>query len=169
MATIVDTVEKLLGRLSSLRTNPHQNLSSESCHEQDSVHHPEVVLGRPRSLFRRKEEQDAVFLLLWHNYKFYINLGESHRAMQLFTSILDTGVSSSFIHIDFIPPQVCKKVKTLTQDLKVREDRGKRLQITGTIRLAISVGWKRTFVNFHVAEKSATSVIFACEFCDPHV
>lgn len=153
MAEVVDTVKKVLRRPTSLSTNPHQSTSSESCHGQDSVNHREGVLCRPWRRVHRKEEPDAVFLLVRPNYKVYINLAESHRSMQRFTSILDNKASPSFIHIDVLPPQLCKKVKPLTHHLKVRDVRGKLLQIFGTIRLVVSLGCKRTLVKFHVAEK----------------
>lgn len=67
------------------------------------------------------------------------------------------------------PPQLRKKIKPLINDHKIRQARCKRLKIFGTIRLALSLESKRTFVNFRVAEILATSVILGCDFSDHHM
>lgn len=73
--------------------------------------------------------------------------------MEHFTSLLDTVASPSFIHIEVIPPKLHKNVKYLTQDLKISDACGKSLEIAGTFSVALYLGSKRTFVNFHVGEK----------------
>lgn len=57
--------------------------------------------------------------------------------------------------MDFLPPEIRKKINNLAHDLKLRKSHGSRLQISGTIRLAVSLGCKCTFVNLQVAEHLA--------------
>lgn len=89
--------------------------------------------------------------------------------MQRFTLIPDTESSPSFVQIDVLLPQLRKNANTLTHDLNDCEHRVKRLQIARTIQLVVSLGSKRTFVGFHVAEKFTASVILTYDICDHHV
>lgn len=92
-----------------------------------------------------------------------INLGDSHLFIQRSTSILDTGPSSSFIHIYVRQLQLRKKVKQSTYNLKGGDVCWGRLQIVVTNRRAVLLASERRLANFHVAEKIATSINLQCD------
>lgn len=117
-------------------------------------------------LIAGRKNHTLYFFLEISNYNACINLGDSHRAIQRLTSIIDNWAPSSFIQIDGVPLKLKKKANSLTNDIKVREACVRSPQIAGTILLAVSLGSKHPVFNFHVAEKFETSLILECDFCD---
>ena len=67
------------------------------------------------------------------NYKIRAYIGTSTRALVQYITVLDTGAGSSFVKKEALSPEVLKTMKSLPEQVRVRDANNRRLNILGTV------------------------------------
>ena len=108
-------------------------------------------------------------ILSRQNYKIRAYIGTSAKALIQYITVLDTGAGSSFVKKATLSLEVLKTMKSLPEQVRVRDANNRRLNILGTVELNVRIGNREDKVNFYVVERLATDFILGCDFCDRHV
>lgn len=123
----------------------------------------------PCRKMRRKENTEAIYVMVRHNYRVYANTGFKRRQTGRFTVILDTGASSSVIRKDFIPPRMWEKIKNRPDAPRIRDASSKRISVSGKIELMVEFWSRVEVISLKFVKSLATKVILGFDFCDKHV
>ena len=73
--------------------------------------------------------------LIRQNYKIRAYIGTSARALVQYITVLDTGAGSSFVKKEALSLEVLKTMKSLPEQVRVRDANNLRLNILGTVKI----------------------------------
>lgn len=96
-------------------------------------------------------------------------IGPSFSTVQQFLSVLDTGAGSSFVPKSVLSEALLQIIKLLSDEIRVRDTNNNRIEILGSIELAVSIGSRQQMGSFYVIERLATNFKLSSNFCDKHV
>ncbi len=103
------------------------------------------------------------------NYRVHAYVGRSSKALTRMTVVIDTGAGSSFIRKDTLPDSIQSAIQPYHLRSNIRDANNRRVQIAGTVKLAVRIGHTTDNINFNVVERLGTEVIIGCDYLDKHV